>query len=455
MRYLPHTENDIKQMLETIGVNSLDDLFSSIPGDLRASGDLDLPHALTEPQLDREMRRLAFKNNVCATSFLGGGAYRHYVPSAVTELAGRAEFVTPYTPYQPEVSQGTLQALFEYQSMISRITAMDVTNASNYDGATGLAEACLMAKRIGRKRNTVLICDTVHPEWREVTKTTLKTTGMNIVELPNANGKLNRSNLNELLNDDVAAIVVGYPNTFGIVEDFADIAQTAHDNGALVVVCVPEPLALGLFEAPGNFGADIVVGEGLSFGLHTSFGGPTLGLFSTRQKFLRQMPGRIAGRTTDSEGREGYVLTLSTREQHIRREKATSNICSNQALCATSCAIYLSLLGKEGFAKLARLNAARAQYAKNKIDELDGVKIAFDSPTFNEFVVELPKPAYEVLHILADDMMYGGIALSRWYKGMDNHLLVCVTEMNTKEEIDMLVEKLGFVIASEAKQSRS
>jgi glycine dehydrogenase subunit 1 len=429
-------------MLETIGVKTIDDLFASVPGELRAKGNLDLPYALTEPELDREMRALASKNNVSTASFLGGGAYRHYVPSAVAELAGRAEFVTPYTPYQPEVSQGTLQALFEYQSMISRITAMDVTNASNYDGATGLAEACLMAKRIGRKRNTVLICDTVHPEWREVTRTTLKSTGINLVELPNANGKLNQDKINGALNEDVAAVVVGYPNTFGIVEDFADVAQAAHDKGALFVVCVPEPLALGLFEAPGNFGADIVVGEGMSFGLHTSYGGPTLGLFSTRQQFVRQMPGRVAGRTTDVEGREGYVLTLSTREQHIRREKATSNICSNQALCATSCAIYLSLLGKEGFAKLSRLNAARAQYAKTKLAEIQGVKVAFDAPTFNEFVIELPKTADDVLHVLADDMMYGGIGLSRWYQGMDNHILVCVTEMNTKKEIDLLCDKI-------------
>lgn len=433
-------------MLDAIGAKKIDDLFASIPGELRASGNLDLPHALTEPQLDREMRRLVFKNNVCSANFLGGGAYRHYVPSAVTELAGRTEFQTPYTPYQPEVSQGTLQALYEYQSMISRITAMDVTNASNYDGATGLAEACLMAKRIGRKRNTVLICDTVHPEWREVTRTTLNSTGINLTLVPNKNGKLNRSNLNESLSEDVAAIVVGYPNTFGIVEDFADVAQAAHDKGALFIVCVPEPLALGLFEAPGNFNADIVVGEGMSFGLPTSYGGPTLGLFSTRQKFVRQMPGRVAGRTTDAEGREGYVLTLSTREQHIRREKATSNICSNQALCATSCAIYLSLLGKEGFARLARLNAARANYAKNELTKIDGVKVAFNAPTFNEFVIESPKPANDVLHVLASDMTYGGIALGRWYQGMDNHLLVCVTEMNTKEEIDLLVEKTRTIV---------
>jgi len=446
LRYLPHTEDDIQQMLDTIGVKKLDDLFASIPGNLRASGGLDLPHALTEPQLDREMRRLVFKNNVCAANFLGGGAYRHYVPSAVTELAGRTEFQTPYTPYQPEVSQGTLQALYEYQSMISRITAMDVTNASNYDGATGLAEACLMAKRIGRKRNTVLICDTVHPEWREVTTTTLKSTGINLTTIPNENGRLNRTNLNEALDEDVAAVVVGYPNTFGIVEDFEDIAKAAHDKGALLVVCVPEPLALGLFEAPGNFGADIVVGEGISFGLNTSYGGPTLGLFSTRQNFVRQMPGRVAGRTTDVEGREGYVLTLSTREQHIRREKATSNICSNQALCATSCAIYLSLLGKEGFVKLARLNAALAHHAKTKLAEIKGVAVAFDAPTFNEFVIELSKPADDIIHLLADDMMYGGIALNRWYPEMKNHLLVCVTEMNTREEIELLSEKLTAIL---------
>jgi glycine dehydrogenase subunit 1 len=443
MRYIPHTQEEIKQMLEVIGVKNIDDLFGSIPLNCRAEAQPDLPPALSEPELMKHMTGIALKNNVCATSFLGGGAYRHYVPAAVIELAGRSEFVTPYTPYQPEVSQGTLQALFEYQTMISRIFAMDVTNASTYDGATSLAEACLMAGRIGKKRNKICICDSVHPEYRQVVQTTLRSTDLHIVEIPHEKGKLHRGRLTEALDDQVTAVVVGYPNFFGIVEDFKALADEVHGAGALLIVCVPEPLALGLFEAPGNFGADIVVGEGISFGLPVSFGGPTLGLFSTRQKFVRQMPGRICGRTTDANGRTGYVLTLSTREQHIRREKATSNICSNQALCATSCAIYLSLLGKEGFTKLARLNAAKAEYAKKKLAEVSGVKLAFDASTFNEFVIELPKPPGEVIETLKNDMIYGGIDLGRWYDGMEKNLLVCITEMNTKEEIDELAKRIG------------
>ncbi len=271
----------------------------------------------------------------------------------------------------------------------------------------------------------------------------MRTTNATLIAIPHDGGTLHRGRLEEILSDDVAAVVVGYPNTFGIVEDLEPIADAVHAAGALLIVCVPEPLALGLFESPGAMGADIVIGEGLSFGLPTSFGGPTLGLFAARQKFLRQMPGRICGQTTDSSGRTGYVLTLSTREQHIRREKATSNICSNQALCATACSIYLSLLGKTGFQKLARLNSAKAAYAKKQLAKIPGVKPSFDAPTFNEFALELPKPADGVLETLAKDRIFGGIALSRWYPEMTNHLLVCVTEMNTKEDIDLLSEKLG------------
>lgn len=443
MRYLPHTEGEIGEMLRAIGAKSVEELFGAIPRDCRIAGGLDLPPGLSEQELDRELKRLASKNDVCATSFLGGGAYRHYVPSAVTQLIGRSEFMTPYTPYQPEISQGTLQGIFEYQTMIARITGMDIANASTYDGATSLAEACLMAMRIARKRNTILMCDAVHPEYRAVTHSVLKASGTNLAEIPHADGRLHRVRLKEALSDDVAAVVVGYPNTFGIVEDITDIANAVHDKGALLIVCIPEPLALGLFEAPGTFGADIVIGEGLSLGLPVSYGGPTLGLFATREAFVRQMPGRVVGMTTDAEGRRGFVLTLSTREQHIRREKATSNICSNQALCATACAIYLTLLGKSGFAQLARLNAAKAAYAKKRLTQIAGVKLAFDAATFNEFVIELPKPAKDVLAMLAKKSIYGGIDLSRWYPAMTNHLLVCVTEMNTKEEIDLLSDTLG------------
>lgn len=442
MRYLPQTRDDIKAMLDVIGVDAIEDLFSSIPEGCRATSRLDIPAAFSEQELQKHMQDLALKNDVCSTSFLGGGAYRHFIPAAVAELAGRAEFVTPYTPYQPEVSQGTLQAIFEYQSLIARILGMEVANASTYDGATGLAEACLMAKRIGRKRTGIVMCDSVHPEYRRVVRSTLHTLKEEIVEIPHDAGRIHRGRLDEALSDNTAAVVVGYPNAFGIVEDLAPIAQAAHDAGALFIVCVPEPLAMGFFESPGALGADIVVGEGLSFGLPTAFGGPTLGLFATRQKFLRQMPGRVAGMTTDVEGRRGFVLTLSTREQHIRREKATSNICSNQALCATACAIHLSLLGKEGFAKLARLNAAKANYAKRMLAETNGARLTFDATTFNEFVVEFDKPAREVLADLEKEHIFGGIDMGRWYPEMKNHLLVCVTELNTKEEIDRLVSSL-------------
>ncbi len=442
MRFFPHTPAEVTEMLRTIGVARVDDLFRGIPKDCRTTAALDIPMALSEQETDRHLLELAWKNNVCATSFLGGGAYRHFIPAAVAELAGRAEFVTPYTPYQPEISQGTLQAIFEYQSMLCRITGMDVANASTYDGATSLPEACLMALRIGRNRTGIAICATVHPEYRAVARTILRTSPAVITELPHDKGKLHRARLMEVLNKDTAAVVVGYPNTFGIVEDFTDIAKAVHNAGALLIVCVPEPLSLGLFEAPGAFGADIVIGEGLSFGLPTSFGGPTLGLFAAKEAYMRQMPGRIAGRTTDADGRAGFVLTLSTREQHIRREKATSNICSNQALCATTAAIYLALIGKEGFARLARINAAKAAYARKALTAIKGVRVPFEGATFNEFVVELPRAAKDVLAQLEKEMIYGGIDLSRWYPAMKNHLLVSVTEMNTKTEIDTLANKL-------------
>lgn len=446
MRYLPQTDSEITEMLKVIGAECVDDLFRSVGADCRMEGSLRLPPPLAEHELDREMRRLASKNALGAANFLGGGAYRHYVPAAVGAVVNRSEFSTPYTPYQPEVSQGTLQAVFEYQTMVARITGMDIANASTYDGATSLAEACLMAGRITRKRSTVGICTAVHPEWRAVARSVLGSSGMSIAEVPHAQGTSNRAAFAEMLDENVAAIAVGYPNTFGIVEDLADIARMVHDAGALLIVCVPEPLALGLFEAPGAWGADIVVGEGMSLGMPTSFGGPTLGLFAARAAHMRQIPGRIAGMTTDADGRRGYVLTLSTREQHIRRQRATSNICSNQALCATSCAVYLSLLGKTGFATLARVNAAKMQYARRQLTALDAVTSSFEGTCFNEFVIELPKPAQDIIDALEKDMIYPGIALDRWYPEMTNRLLVSVTEMNTKEEIDMLVEKLAILL---------
>ena len=445
MRYLPHTNSEIKEMLKIIGVGDIEDLFASIPKDLRSKKQLEIGDPLPEPALLKHLSELARKNKNAeeTVSFLGGGAYRHFIPSAVTELAGRAEFVTPYTPYQPEISQGTLQTMFEYQSMMCRLFDMDVSNASNYDAATSVSEAALLARRVGKKRKTICMPDNLHPEYREVVFTVLGNDDTNLKILPSENGLFNRSALKDSLNDDLAAVVVGYPNFFGIVEDFKDIADMVHKAGGILIAAVQEPLSLAVINPPGSWGADVAVGEGISFGLPVSFGGPTLGIFTAKEAFLRNMPGRICGETVDSQGKRGYVLTMSTREQHIRRAKATSNICSNQALCATTAAIYLSLLGKQGLQEIAMLNFNRTEYAKKRLAQLSGVKLKFNAPTFNEFVVELPKPANSVLAALQKDNIFGGIDLGRWYPNLINCILVCVTEMNTKEDIDNFTDVIA------------
>lgn len=445
MRYLPHTNSEIKEMLKTIGAADIEDLFASIPSDLRAKKQLDLGVPLFEPALLEHLKKLSGRNRNAedTISLLGGGAYRHFVPSAVSELAGRAEFVTPYTPYQPEISQGTLQTMFEYQTMMCRLFDMDVSNASNYDAATSVSEAALMTRRIGKKRKTICIPDNLHPEYREVVFTVLGKDDTNLKIIPSENGLFNRSALKDLLNDDLAGVVVGFPNFFGIVEDLKDISDMVHKAGGLLIAAVSEPLSLALLNPPGSWGADIAVGEGISFGLPVSFGGPTLGIFTAKEAFLRNMPGRICGMTSDTEGRRGFVLTMSTREQHIRREKATSNICSNQALCASTAAIYLSILGKNGLQELAKLNFNKTEYAKTRLTQINGVKLKFNAPTFNEFVLELPKPASGVLATLERDNIFGGIDLGRWYPNLKNCILVCVTEMNSKDDIDILADKLS------------
>jgi len=445
MRYLPHTNSEIKEMLKVIGAADIEDLFSSIPKDLRTKKQLDLGTPLAEPALLEHLKKLsgANKNTAETISFLGGGAYRHFIPSAVSELAGRAEFVTPYTPYQPEISQGTLQTMFEYQSMMCRLFDMDVSNASNYDAATSIAEAALLSRRVGKKRKTFCMPDNLHPEYRDVVRTVLGNDDTNLCTLPSEDGLFNRRALKDSLNDDLAGVVVGFPNFFGIVEDLKDVADMVHKAGGIFIAAVSEPLSLALLSPPGSWGADIAVGEGISFGLPVSFGGPTLGIFTAKEAFLRNMPGRICGMTTDTEGRRGFVLTISTREQHIRREKATSNICSNQALCASTAAIYLSLLGKNGLQELADLNLGRAEYAKKLLTQINGVKLKFDAPTFNEFVLELPKPANAVLAALLKNNIFGGIDLGKWYPNLKNCILVCVTEMNSKEDIDKLTDVIA------------
>jgi glycine dehydrogenase subunit 1 len=441
MRHLPHTEKDISEMLSVIAAKSVTDLFSHIPQEIRTDAELNLSAGMDEIDLTRNLSKLASSNKGPSASFLGAGAYRHYVPACVSELASRTEFVTPYTPYQPEISQGTLQVLFEYQTMIARIFGMDVSNASHYSGATALADACLMARRIGKKKTKIVIADTVHPQYRDVLKTVL-CGNEDLTTVPCPNGIIDQKALAEALDENVAAVVAGYPNFFGIVEDLKNVGEMAHSKGSLFITATPEPMALGILTPPGEFGADIAVGEGLSFGLPLSFGGPTLGIFTTTEKLVRNMPGRVCGKTVDALQRTAYTLTLSTREQHIRREKATSNICSNQALCATTATIYLSLIGREGFKNLSLQNASKAGYAAKTITKTGKARLAFKNPFFNEFVIECETNARDVLEKLSSHDVSGGVALSSWYPDMKNHILVCVTEMNTKDEIDLYSDAL-------------
>ncbi|BCR04132.1 glycine dehydrogenase [Desulfuromonas versatilis] len=445
MRYIPHTQEDIQQMLETVGVGSLEELFEEIPKSVRLQRPLDLSAPLSEPELLRHLRSLADRNATpdSMPSFLGGGAYNHFIPAAVDQLISRSEFYTAYTPYQPEISQGTLQAIFEYQTLVCQLTGMDVANASMYDGASACAEAVLMAVRATRRKR-VLISEALHPEYRETVATYCRYLDVELVPVPfDASGGTDMSALSSLLDKETAALVVGYPNFFGVVEDLAAQAEVAHGLGARLVAAVQEPIALGLLKSPGELGADIVAGEGQSFGIPVAFGGPYLGFFAARQKDLRTMPGRLVGETLDTRGQRGFVLTLATREQHIRREKATSNICSNEGLCALMATIYLSLMGKSGIREVAVQNFSKAEYAKRAIGALQGFSIPFAGATFNEFVVEAGVEAGAVLERLERQGILGGIALGGYFPEMSNRFLVCVTEQNSRQEIDALVAALA------------
>ncbi|MBI4124669.1 MAG: aminomethyl-transferring glycine dehydrogenase subunit GcvPA [Deltaproteobacteria bacterium] len=440
MRYIPHTPEETQQMLKSVGLRSVAELFSSIPESLHMEKPLNLPEPLDEASLFRHLEALAGKNRIAAPhrSFLGGGVYRHFIPSAVKNLIQRSEFVTPYTPYQPEIAQGTLQVIFEFQTMAAEMFGMEVANASLYDGSTALGEAILMALRLQPKRKIVLIPRCLHPEYRQTVQSLLKNFDVSLVEIPlSPTGGVDPGAVGDYLKEEIAACVFPYPNFFGIVENNRELIQRIKDQGGLIIFCVTEPLSLGLFESPGALGADIVCGEGQSLGLAPSFGGPFVGLFATKEKYVRQMPGRLCGMTTDSKGRRGFVLTLATREQHIRRERATSNICTNQALCATQMTVYLSLLGKQGFQKLAQLNWQRAEYAKETLTQIKGINLAYPKVvTFNEFVLKLPTAADLVLKELKQKEIEGGIALGRWYPELGNALLVNVTELNETEDIE-------------------
>ena len=440
MRYLPHTPEDIAHMLETVGVESLDGLFSTVPRDCCCRAPLSLPEALTEWELTDLMMSLSKSEAGNHTVFIGAGSYDHHIPAAVSHLLGRSEFVTSYTPYQPEMSQGTLQAIYEYQTLTARLLGMEVANASMYDGASALAEALLMALRI-TKGKRVAVSRAVHPLYRRVVQTYLKPTGFEIVELPfQEDGRTDVSPLKDL--HDLAAVAVQSPNFFGCIEALEPMGPEIHEQGALFVVCFAEPLAYGLLKDPGSLGADIACGEGQSFGIPRSFGGPGLGMFASRMKFVRSMPGRLVGKTVDLEGRDGFVLTLSTREQHIRREKATSNICTNHSLCALTAAMYMASLGRTGLRELARLNHDKCAYLKHELAER-GWTMRFSSPVFNEFVVEA-SPAFEATYgRLIDKKLVAGLPLGPFYPELAHAYLLCVTETAGREDMDRLVEEMS------------
>jgi glycine dehydrogenase subunit 1 len=431
-------------MLHHVGLNSAAELFDSVPEDLRLSRDLDTTNALSEIELLSGFEELAARNQGAQrTSFLGAGAYQHYIPTIVDHIISRSEFFTAYTPYQPEISQGTLQTIFEFQTLVCQMTGLEVANASMYDGSTALAEAVLMAERV-TKRSKVVACGAIHPEYLEVITTYVQHAGIELAHAPVDSETGQASDPKDLLDDKVAALVVQSPNFFGCVEDVTALAEKAHSVGALLIVAITESISLGLLKSPGACGADIVVAEGQSFGVPLSFGGPYVGLFATREKYARQIPGRLVGEAYDKEGRRGFVLTLATREQHIRREKATSNICTNEGLIALAATVYLETMGRRGIQEVAMQCAQKAAYAAKRISKLEGFSIPLKGPRFNEFVVRASVPAKELLSRLASKRnITGGFALSRYYPERPNEFLVCVTEMNSRSQIDGLIEALN------------
>lgn len=444
MAYVPHTDIDRRAMLAAIGLERMDDLYDAIPKEVRFP-DLDLPDPVSEMEITREMLTLSEANLEVqhVPCFLGAGAYNHFIPSIIGHILQRNEFYTAYTPYQPEISQGTLQAIFEYQSLMCNLTGMEVSNASHYDGATALAEAVILALNQHRgKRHKVLLSPTIHPHYRQVVRTYTQGMGLTI----GGDGSLDTSSamLAELLDEETALVAVQYPDFFGRIDDFSSLGEAASKAGALFCVVV-NPLALGLLKPPSVFGADIVVGDGQPLGIPLSYGGPYVGIFTTRQKFVRKMSGRLVGETVDSRGQRGYVLTLTPREQHIRRDKATSNICTNQGLMALATAVYLSIAGKQGLREVAELCYHKAHYAAEKIDALDHYSLWHRGPFFHEFVVACPRPVAEINDQLLDYDILGGYDLGQDYPTLADHMLVAVTEVISKEDINDLVAVLEEV----------
>jgi glycine dehydrogenase subunit 1 len=447
MRYLPTTDQNRREMLHVIGAGSVEDLLARVPPEARLTRPLDVGPALAETDLVRHLRELAAANadadsHVC---FLGGGAYDHYVPSPINHLISRGEFFTAYTPYQPEASQGTLRSIYEYQTMIAELTGMDVANASIYDGASSLAEAALMA-RAATGRAEIVLAAGVNPSYRRVVATYCAGPGLRLREAPAPGGVLDAEAARTLCGPRTAALVVQSPNFYGCLEDVGAAAEIAHAAGAVLVV-VADPVNLGVLEAPGRLGADVVVGEGQGLGVPLSYGGPYLGVFAAKQDFVRRMPGRLVGATVDRDGHRGFVLTLQTREQHIRRDKATSNICTNVALCALMATIYLATLGKQGLVRVGELSAAKAHYAADRLGQVPGVGLHFDAPFFKEFTLRLPKPADRVAARLAKAGILAGLPLRSVDRKLANCLLVAVTEKRTRAEIDRFADALAAGVA--------
>lgn len=445
--FIPHTDAEREAMLQAIGAKKLEDLFEAVPAEHRFPA-LRLPPAMTEMEIATELQDMALGNESALdlSCFLGAGAYHHYTPAAVDAIIRRGEFLTAYTPYQPEVSQGTLQAIFEYQSLVAALTGMETCNASHYDGATAVAEAVNMAYANFRgKRSKVILSPALNPQYRQVVRSYTTSAPIQLVgDEPEADLKAGPEALLPLIDMDTALVVVQYPDFFGRVFDYTALAEAAHAVGALLCVSV-NPIALGLLKPPGAMGADIVTGEGQPLGIPLSYGGPYLGLFATRKEYVRKMSGRLAGETVDNRGQRAYVLTLTAREQHIRREKATSNICTNQGLIALASAVYMSLLGKHGLRQVAELNFHKAHYAALRIAKLPGFNLMSGAPFFNEFAVSCPAPVSEINDVLLDHNILGGYDLSQDYPSLDQHMLLAVTEMNSREEIDLLVEVLTEV----------
>jgi glycine dehydrogenase subunit 1 len=456
MRYLPKSPADRQEMLETIGVASIDELFETIPGEYRLKRDLKIPRQHGESEVLDRFR--AFAANIASgdaaelakqpatklpASFLGAGAYRHYRPVIIDSLVQRGEFLTSYTPYQPEISQGTLQAMFEFQTMICELTGMEIANASMYDGSTGCAEAVMMAVRV-TGRDGCVVARTVHPEYREVLKTTVQHQEIPVAEChyDPKTGRIDVAELERAITDNTACVLIQSPNFFGTIEDVAAIAELVHAKGALLIVAIAEAVSLGIVKPPKE--ADIVAMEAQSFGVPVGFGGPYCGVIACKERFLRQMPGRLVGETKDMNGKRGFVLTLSTREQHIRREKATSNICTNQALVAMMVTIFLTVYGKQGLRELAEQNLAKAAYLRDILSASGGAEPLFSGPTFNEFAVSLSMSAEDVNRRLLEKEIVGGLALGRWYPELgENAALWCATELTTKAHMDTAAQHLG------------